>query len=242
MIKGKQKSKLLLDVIIIALIAISSFYLLFSMKENNNSYEKEMTNVISMVDDKSLEKGNQDKLVKLEEYQNYYHNDDIIARLVIEGTNIDSLLVKTTNNKFYLNHTLYKTKNYKGSNFVDYRTPLDSKQINIYGHNSKEGNMMFTELEKYLDKDFYEDHKYINLYDGKNTRVYEIASVYIDKTSHEHIIVNPSNRKDHIDKLSQFSIYKTDTDLKEDDDLIILQTCYYKPKNSYLVVVAKRIK
>ena len=239
MLKENKRIKLFLNIAIIFALVASIISLLLYQKQNYNSHEKEMTNLISMVEDRKLEENKQNKL---KDYQDYYNNDDIIARLSIDGTNLDTLLVQTTNNKFYLNHTLYKTKDIKGSNFIDYRTSLNSKQINIYGHNSRKGNMLFTELEKYLNKDFYKEHKYINLWDGKTTMVYEVASVYIDIKEHEHIIVNPVNRKDHIDKLSQASIYKTDIDLKEDDDLIILQTCYYKPKNSYLVLVAKRIK
>ena len=239
MVKEKQKTKLFINIVIIILFITNFFLLLLAINKNYNTYEKEMTDVISLIDETEEPK---EEIDKLKEYQEHYQNDDIVARLTIDGTNIDTLLAQTNNNKFYLKHTLYKTEDIKGSNFIDYRTPLNSKQINIYGHNSRQGNMLFSELENYLNKEYYQEHKYINLYDGKKDRIYEVASVYVDTTSHEHIIVNPTNRKDHIDKLSQFSIYKTDTDLKEDDDLIILQTCYYKPRNSYLVIVAKRIK
>ena len=239
--KDKKIFRNILNTFILVSFILCVFLLFVCIKQKYNYHEKEMINVISMVENKNQDEDNIDKEYKLKQYQDYYDNNDIVGRLSIDGTKIDTLLVQAkNNNKYYLNHTLSKEKDYKGSNFIDYRTPLNSKQINIYGHNSRNGNMMFSELENYLNKDFYLNHKYINLWDGEETKIYEIASVYIDVTSHEHIIVDPINRKDHIDNLSQ-SIYKTDIDLKEDDDLLILQTCYYKPKNSFLIVVAKKV-
>ena len=42
----------------------------------------------------------------LDYFRNYYSNNDIIGSIKISGTKIDNLIVKTTNNKYYLNHSL----------------------------------------------------------------------------------------------------------------------------------------
>ena len=73
---------------------------------------------------------------KLEIYKKQYNNDDIIGSIKIDGTKIDSLIVKGSDNKYYLNHSIDKKYNKIGTIFVDYRTNLSSKQINIHGHNS----------------------------------------------------------------------------------------------------------
>ena len=39
---------------------------------------------------------------------------------------------------------------------MDYRQNLDSKQINIYGHNSTKYNPPFKILENYLNKEYYD--------------------------------------------------------------------------------------
>lgn len=172
-------------------------------------------------------------------FKTYFSNNDIIGSLKIKGTNINTLLVKGVDNKYYLNHSIYKEKDKLGSIFVDYRTNLNSEQINIYGHNSKEYNLMFKELEKYKDKEFYKEHKIIELWDGNNTYKYEIFSVQIVKNK-THMDVNPSNKETHIKSLNK-SIYNTGIKASSKDKILILQTCNYKPKTTYLLIIAKRI-
>ena len=162
---------------------------------------------------------------KLEIYKKQYNNDDIIGSIKIDGTKIDSLIVKGSDNKFYLNHSIDKKYNKIGTIFVDYRTNLSSKQ--------------FKDLEKYLDKNFYDEHKYIKIWDGINTNIYEIFSVQITNNS-EHMIVDSVNLKEHINKLSK-SIYETNVNVSELDNLLVLQTCYLKEKNTYIIICSKKV-
>ena len=169
-------------------------------------------------------------------FKEYFSNNDIIGSLKIKDTNINTLLVKGIDNKYYLNHSIYKEKDIKGSIFVDYRTNLNSSQINIYGHNSKKYNLMFKELEKYKDKSFYDKHKIIELWDGINTYKYEIFSVKIVNKNSSHMNINNKDIKE-LNK----SIYNTGITANKEDKILILQTCNYKPKNTYLLVIAKLV-
>lgn len=169
-------------------------------------------------------------------FKEYFSNNDIIGSLKIQGTNINTLLVKGIDNKYYLNHSIYKEEDIKGSIFVDYRTNLNSNQINIYGHNSKRYNLIFKELEKYKDKSFYDKHKIIELWDGINTYKYEIFSVKIVNKKSKHMDINNKDIKE-LNK----SIYNTGVTANEEDKILILQTCNYKPKNTYILVIAKLI-
>lgn len=170
-------------------------------------------------------------------FKDYFSNNDIIGSLKIKGTKINTLLVKGIDNKYYLNHSIYKEKDIKGSIFIDYRTHLNSNQINIYGHNSKKYNLMFKELEKYKDKEFYNKHKIIEIKDGKNTHKYEIFSVKIVNKNSNHMDIN---NKNYIKELNK-SIYDTGVSANKDDKILILQTCNYKPKNTYILIIAKLI-
>ena len=170
-------------------------------------------------------------------FKEYFSNNDIIGSLKINGTNINTLLVKGYDNKYYLNHSIYKEKDIKGSIFVDYRTNLNSKQINIYGHNSTKYNLMFKELEKYKNKDFYNEHKKIEIWDGINIYKYKIFSIKIVNKNSKHIDIN---NKDNIKELNK-SIYNTGESASNNDKILILQTCNYKPKNTYILVIAKLI-
>jgi len=176
----------------------------------------------------------------LEYCKKKYSNSDIIGRLKIEGTDIDTLLVKSTNNEYYLNHSINKEEDIKGSIFVDYRTNLNSNQINIYGHNSKEYELPFKELEKYKTKDFYEKHKIIELWNGSETYYYQIFSIQIIFSSDEHMNINPLDLEKHILSLNK-SIYDTGISANKNDKILVLQTCNYSEKNSYLLVIAKKI-
>lgn len=100
---------------------------------------------------------------------------------------------------------------------------------------------MFNELEKYRSKDFYESHKTIELYDGTKTSIYEIFSVQIVTDDYEHMDVVPQNRKSHLEKLSN-GLYETGIITNEEDDVLVLQTCTYTPKNSFIIINAKKVK
>jgi len=169
-------------------------------------------------------------------FKEYFSNNNIIGSLKIKDTNINTLLVKGKDNQYYLNHSIYKEEDIKGSIYVDYRTNLNSSQINIYGHNSKKYNLMFKELEKYKDKSFYDKHKIIELWDGINTYKYEIFSVKIVNKKSDHMNINNKNIKE-LNK----SIYNTGITANKEDKILILQTCNYKPKNTYLLVIAKLV-
>lgn len=170
-------------------------------------------------------------------FKEYFSNNDIIGSLKIKGTNINTLLVKEKDNKYYLNHSIYKEEDIKGSIFVDYRTSLNSNQINIYGHNSKKYSLMFKELEKYKEKKFYDKHKIIEIWDGVNTYKYKIFSVKIVKKNSIHMSLDIEKNIKELNK----SIYNTGITANKNDKILILQTCNYKPKNTYILIVAKLI-
>lgn len=217
---NKKNVDKILNILIIILIILLSYMFIDS---KNDSQVKE----------------DNSKIYDLNYYKDYYLNEDIIGSLKIKDTKIDTLLVKSNNNEYYLNHSINKEYDIKGSIFVDYRTNLKSKQINIYGHNSKEYDLPFKELEKYKEKAFYDSHKIIEIWNGKEVINYEIFSVQIVENNSEHMNINKVDEK-HIEKLSN-SIYNTGVVASTVDQILVLQTCNYNPKNTYLLVMAKRV-
>lgn len=223
---------MLIVITLFIFIYYSYNYILFNIKKNkiSNDIKKE----ISVI--KNIEKDNNN----LEYYRTYYSNNDIVGSLNIEGTSINTLLVKGKDNEYYLNHSIKKEYDIIGSIYVDYRVNLNSKQINIYGHNSNVYDVMFKELENYKDREYYLNHKYIILWDGDNKNKYEIFSVQIVTNDYEHIDVNPTNWTNHINKLKK-SIYETNVNVNEQDYILVIQTCLYEPINSLLIINAKKI-
>jgi len=173
----------------------------------------------------------------LEYFKEYFNNNDIIGKIKINDTNINDFLVKTYDNEYYLTHNLNKEYDIKGAIYVDYRTNLNSRQINIYGHNSLLYDLPFKTLERYLDKEFYLNHKYINIWDGNKDNIYLISSIEIvDDLEHMNLDIT----KEHIEKLNN-SIYDTGEFINIYDDILILQTCNNDKKGSYIIVIAKKI-
>ena len=230
----KRKKRLVYDFILLIVFSITLFLSYNYLKQayKNNEIANNIKQEVSLIEEEKEE--------DLEYYKDYYGNDDIIGSLNIPNTNIHTLLVQSTNNKYYLNHSINKEYDVIGSIYVDYRTNLNSKQINIYGHNSNIYDVMFKELEEYLNKDYYINHKYIELWNGKETDTYEIFSIQIVSNEYEHYEVNPSDWNEHINELNK-SIYETGSKASSDDEILVLQTCLYNPADSYLIISSRRI-
>lgn len=230
--------KVFLNVAIVASIMVMLNAAAEALTIKYNNYLK--TSEIEEVS-KLLEESIQENNHSLDYYRNYYNNNNIVGSLKIEGTDIDTLLVQGDDNKYYLNHSIKNEYDELGSVFVDYRTDLSSNQVNIYGHNSNVYDVIFKELENYLKEDYYDEHKYIEVWDGDVTNIYEIFSVQIVTSDYEHYVVNPTDKKEHLRKLSN-SIYQTEVITNESDDILVIQTCLFNPSNSFLIINSRKVR
>lgn len=184
------------------------------------------------------------KVKKLQE-----ENKDIVGYLVIPDTNIHEPVLQGPDNEFYLNHDAHKNKNAIGSIYLDYRVKINISFKNlIYGHNSSTLNVPFKELEKYYDKNFFKNHQYIYLEDENYIHRYQIFSVFIETQDWSYMKLNFTSDSflEHLKSLKNKSLYETDVNIENDDEILILQTCshhinYQKYKNKYLLVIAKKI-
>ena len=230
--------KVFLNVAIVASIIVMLNAAAEALTIKYNNYLK--TSEIEEVS-KLLEESIQENNHSLDYYRNYYNNNNIVGSLKIEGTDIDTLLVQGDDNKYYLNHSIKNEYDELGSVFVDYRTDLSSNQVNIYGHNSNVYDVIFKELENYLKEDYYDEHKYIEVWNGDVTNIYEIFSVQIVTSDYEHYVVNPTDKKEHLRKLSN-SIYQTEVITNESDDILVIQTCLFNPSNSFLIINSRKVR
>lgn len=234
-----NKNKKFISTFIILLIVVLIVVILPLLnKENNVVQTFKNFDPIKIITNKSE--------AKVKEENKNVRSKDIIGKISIPDTNIDSDLVQTTDNEYYLNHSIDGKKDYKGSIFMDYRNTTYDRKLLIYGHNSETlKNVPFHDLEKYLSKSFYNLHKNINLTLNDEESTWEIFSVMIveeGNNNHMKITFNDKEWIKHIDWMKKNSVYDTYIDVGVDDKIVTLQTCYYKPKNSYLIVNAKKIK
>lgn len=181
--------------------------------------------------------------------KNEYNNDDIVGILKIDEE-LEVPLLQTSNNEYYLNHTIDNKESIYGAIFLDYRTDIDSKKLLIYGHSSIKTDIPFNTLENYYDKEYYNNHKYISLTTKKGEKIYEIFSVYVETSDFSYMNINFIDDEDyykHINNLKDKSLYDTSIELNEDDEILILQTCsthqdYKNYDKKYLLIISRRIK
>ncbi len=234
----KKNIKLYLLTIFTFSLAICGFYFnFFNTSIDYLEYSTDISVKYQSVGNKIIE----DNVVL--NYQNDFNNEEIVGELSIPNTSLKVPVSHTNNNSFYLDHLVDKSYSTLGSEFLDYRTNITDKKIIIYGHNSQNINTQFHMLEKYLDKTYYDDNKYIYFKSLNYEFHYEIFSVYIAKNdlSHFNLNFNDDEYFSHLNWLKNQSIYDTGVEVMNDDNILVLQTCYFQPMHSYLIIVAKKI-
>lgn len=179
-------------------------------------------------------------ILNLKELKELYSNNDIIAKIKINNI-LESLVVKTTDNSYYLNHDLYKKYSIYGSIFMDYRVNITDKKILIYGHNFQNKLLPFGVLENYTDYNFYKENNIIELYFEKTKNIYQIFSVYLTKDDYEYFDINIKDYQKHYNNLLNNSIYNTNISINELDNILILQTCSKEKQDYFVIVCAKKI-
>lgn len=175
-------------------------------------------------------------------YQN--HNNDIVGSIRIIGTNISQQIVQGDDNEFYLNHNVEKAEDINGSVFIDYRNDFDDRKILIYGHNARYlETVPFHELEKFTDEYFLKENNSIELELNGEKSTWKIFSVMItkDKKKHMKIEFDDLEWEEQLLWLKNESLYDTKFDINKSDRIIMLQTCYYDPADSYLLISAKKV-
>ena len=240
---GKRKkiiliivSFLILTGLVVSLFFINNsfddYYLDIEIEQNNNvnnpiNYEE----VIDKLKDK-------------------YDNDDVIGILEINNADYVVPIMQGEDNDYYLNHTPNGKKNFMGSIYLDYRVDIDSsKKLLIYGHNSSRVDMPFKILEEFYDKDYYDNHKYVEITTSNVKKRYEIFSVHVETSDFSYMNINFENEKEylnHLKTLKSRSIYDTGVEVSSDDEVLILQTCsthsdYRNYSKKFLLIVLRRV-
>ncbi len=247
----KKKLKKIILIILIVIFIVCIIYIantFYSDYKDVKDYEK-LNNIL--IDTSKVTQTRTEKMLKIEELQK--DNSDVIGWLQIEGTKINYPVVQTTNNDFYLNHNYKKDESEAGSLFLDKDFDLENGSSNylIYGHRHKKG-IMFEDLIKYAEEDFYKEHTKIQFATTNEDATYEILAVFYSRVYYKreknvfryYYFVNANNEdeyNDYVNNAKKASIYDTGVTAKYGDQLLTLSTCEYSQKNGRFVVVAKKV-
>lgn len=250
--KSNNKFKKLLLLLLVIIFIFSIGYMFYYIY-NNNKNKKDSTDILNEVkiDSTQVTEEKSEKMLKLEELQK--ENNEIIGWLEIEGTNINYPVLQGKDNEFYMKNNYKKEKSKDGSIFLDksYNWDIPSSNLLLYGHNNKNG-IMFQDLLKYKNEDFYKEHTKIKFTTNKEDNVYEIISVFYSRVYYKseknvfryYYFVNANNEQeynDFVNNAKKSSIYDTGIDANYGDQLLTLSTCEYSQEDGRFVVVAKKI-
>lgn len=143
-------------------------------------------------------------------------NSDCIGWLSIDGTNISYPVMHTPSEpQKYLRRNFYGRYSQSGVPFLDGRCNLQSTNLIIYGHNMKNGTM-FSDLKKYVDRDFLNAHQTVKFEMVDGIRYYTVAEVLKTNTSdawYNRITAEGGRR-------------------------LVLSTCYGSGKDGRLLIIA----
>ena len=234
---------LMIFFIILLFFSGTKIVIWYMNNQNNKKISDEIAEFVTV--DETKEDNEEKYVVDFEKLKE--KNSDIVAWLKVNGTNIETTVVKTTNNDYYLTHNFNKEYNSAGWIFADYKNKVDGtdKNLVIYGHNMRDDSM-FGSLKWVINEDWYnnEDNKYITLITENETQVYEVFSVYQTEKEDYYIQTNFDTEKEFntfAQTIKKRSKKDFNVDVNKEDNILTLSTC--ANNNKYRVVLhAKKIR
>ena len=107
---------------------------------------------------------------------------------------------------------------------------------------------MFSDLELYKKRKFFQQHKYVRFDTLDELGLYEVMAVVITTAYqsdsfqyYNYIENNELTFNTYVQECKQRALYDTGMDAEYGDKLVTLSTCEYSNDNGRLIVVAKKI-
>ena len=181
----KKKNNSFIYVAIVVLSVLLVFGIVILAFDPFSFFVKKEDDPIVKVDEPMVEVNEDEKaLVNTLWETNSVKSDDYVGTITFESGIIDLPFVQGRDNETYY-RTDWETMKYdeEGSIFLDSSNTLDDQNLILIGHYvyasyDASGTHKFTPLAKLIDKENYENNKYVKLYLENEVRRYEIAYVY----------------------------------------------------------------
>ena len=167
-------------------------------------------------------------------------NPDIVAWIYIEGTEINYPVVQGEDNSFYLKHLFDGEWNGAGCIFLNYQNNADfsDRHSILYGHHMKNGTM-FTDLEKYKEQDFFDEHPFgLLVTPDKNYKI-EFFSGYV-VAAHEsawRIDFTDAEFETWLQNAVDQSCFSSEIIPGTSDNILTLSTCSYEFDDARFVLL-----
>lgn len=168
-------------------------------------------------------------------------NEDVVAWVYIEDTNISYPVVQGADNRYYVSTLVDGTYNGAGSIFMDYRNQPDFVDTHtvLYGHNMRNGTM-FHDIVNYRDQEYYDAHPTgLIMTPEKNFRI-EIVAAYVASLADPAWQLEFVSDEDALlwlrDAMAR-SGFTSRTEPELGDRIITLSTCSYEFSDARYVLV-----
>lgn len=232
----KKKKKIIISIILLTLSLGSVIY--FSIPFIKDYYDgwKDQQLLSKIKDYDSTKLTVDERLAQKPDIENLRqtYNEDIQGWIYIPGTNIDEPVVQGVNNWDYLYYNYDGSYNGLGAIFLDVKASPDmSMQTTfMFGHETYNG-LKFSQIKKYLDKDFAKTYKRIYYFSkDKKQYTYEVLGIQLVESKNNLYIKENLKRSDEdtqylIDTLKTFdNIDQSKVEnLTKDDSILVLGTC-----------------
>lgn len=177
-------------------------------------------------------------------------NDDFRGWLKIEDTVIDYPVMKSSEDdpEYYLHRDFDKNYSFSGTPFIGAGADENSDAFVIYAHNMN-NDTMFGTLDYYADKEWAEQHKYINFDILDENRVYRVFSAFQTALGSESEFkyyeragkLSDEDYKAFVNDIKDASVMFTGECPDKKTQIIMLSTCSYHTENGRFVVAAYRV-
>lgn len=193
----------------------------------------------------------------------YSENSDTAAWIRIPDTTVDHVVLQTDNHTDYDRTTFYGDYYVGGSLFMDYRNRIAkspkylSKNTIIYGHYLKNQRGMFSDLDKYMDVEYYKEHPVIELSTLYNNFEWKIIGAFVAAVEEQYDNAlfyywydnfSDSNTLGFANEVAFRSYFiNPSVDVQPTDKFLTLSTCSHSMDiggmvNARFVVVARLVR
>ena len=171
-------------------------------------------------------------------------NDEVIAWLKINETNINYPVAHTTDNIKYVNTNILGEYSLAGAIFLDYRNDSDFLDFNsfLYGHHMAK-RTMFGELGDFAKPEIFERRKNgILSFGDKDYSLEFFAFIHADAYDFKLFspnILDKNEQTKYLNYINSLAINKRDLKVSIDDNLVLLITCSSASTNGRDVLIGK---
>lgn len=156
-------------------------------------------------------------------------NEDIVAWLYCQDTQINYPVTQSDDNRYYLTHNASKLKDKAGSLFLDYRNGIGPGTANliIYGHRRNDQSM-FGSLVKFSDPKYLNKHPIMFLLTPEQDYLVELFACRTVHGTDKYFMTqfdDDAKFLSYVDKAIDQSYWSSDIEISAGDTILTLATC-----------------